>query len=179
MSVRVVRRTRPQHKVLAADSRVSDTHPTVTIAAPTVSTRAAIWRLAHETDNSNAYLLWLADYFDQSLIAWINGQLAGFVVAGELRSGSGTARILDIAVSASVRRSLVVPPLLDQLVTKLIGRGLSHIEASLKTTDSELATDLRSLTERWRTKLVVADDPTGGVRGVSTVTVGPLHPRSG
>lgn len=147
----------------------------ISIAAPTIATQAAIWRLAHETDNSNAYLLWCTDYFDQSLIAWINGQLAGFVIAGELRSGSETARIVDIAVSASFPRHLVVPSLLDQLVTQLLGRGVCFIESSPKSTDSELCADLQALANRWASNVSIAETLNARGERITTFSVGPLR----
>ncbi len=151
----------------------------LSIAAPTLATRAAIWQLAHETDNSNAYLLWCSDYFDQSLIAWINGRLAGFVIAGELRSGSDTARIVDVAVSASYPRDRIVSGLLDQLVGGLRRRGVSYVEATLKSGGTELVTDLRSLAQRWNTTAVTAGptDPTSA--HPLTCTVGPIQRNPG
>lgn len=138
----------------------------VVIDEPEVTDGAVLWRIARDSgrldlNSSYAYLLWCRDFRDTSVVARAHGEVVGFVT-GYLRPGRpDTLLVWQVAVEAAWRGRGLAAALLDQLVSRLIERGVSYLETTV--TEDNVASNrmFGSLARRWaascaRTELFAA-----------------------
>jgi L-2,4-diaminobutyric acid acetyltransferase len=106
----------------------------VSIETPAPADGVACWRLARSTgvldvNSRYAYLLWFRDFAATSVVARIDGAVAGFV-SGYLRPGQpGTLMVWQVAVAAEARGHGVAAAMLDGLVDRV--PAVDHVEATV------------------------------------------------
>ncbi|MFB0833562.1 diaminobutyrate acetyltransferase [Arthrobacter halodurans] len=87
---------------------------------PETSDGAALWRLARDTrvldlNSSYSYLLWCRDFADTSLVARIDGDVAGFVTGYIRPAEPGTLMVWQVGVDAAHRGRGLAAAMLDDL----------------------------------------------------------------
>lgn len=87
---------------------------------PTPTDGAAIWRLARDTgvldlNSSYAYLMWCRDFAATSVVAEIDGELAGFITGYTRPSSPGALMIWQVAADARFRGRGLAKNMLDHL----------------------------------------------------------------
>jgi diaminobutyrate acetyltransferase len=102
------------------------------IEYPTKADGAALWRIARDSDKLDlnspyAYLLWCHDFADSTVVAKVDGQAVGFVIAYRKPGAPDTALVWQVAVDASQRGKGLAGALLDELFTKLVDRGVQYL----------------------------------------------------
>jgi L-2,4-diaminobutyric acid acetyltransferase len=106
----------------------------VSIGAPSIDDGAECWRLAVESEvldaNSRyAYLLWCRDFSGTSLVARLDGAVAGFVTGYRRPDEPGTLVIWQVAVAAQARGRRIASDLLDALCRRL--PDVDHLETTI------------------------------------------------
>ncbi|GAA3829419.1 MULTISPECIES: diaminobutyrate acetyltransferase [Amycolatopsis] len=160
------------------------------IENPTKADGAALWRIARDSQKLDlnspyAYLLWCRDFAETSVVARVDGDAVGFVIAYRRPTAPDTALVWQVAVDASQRGQGLAGALLDNLFTRLVADGVRHLETTI-TPDNKASIRLfTSFAERWgaeleRTELFgSADFPDDGTRHEpeDLYRIGPLLPR--
>ncbi|OXM72127.1 diaminobutyrate acetyltransferase [Amycolatopsis sp. KNN50.9b] len=160
------------------------------IENPTKADGAALWRIARDSQKLDlnspyAYLLWCRDFADTSVVARVDGDAVGFVIAYRRPSAPDTALVWQVAVDASQRGQGLAGALLDNLFTRLVADGVRHLETTI-TPDNKASIRLfTSFAERWGAELECtelfgsADFPDDGTRHEpeDLYRIGPLSPR--
>ena len=106
----------------------------VSIDVPTPADGVACWRLADATgvldvNSRYAYLLWFHDFADTSVVARIDGEVAGFI-SGYRRPGRPTTLMIwQVAVAAEARGRGVAGAMLDALWDRV--PGTDHLETTI------------------------------------------------
>lgn len=128
------------------------------IECPTKADGAALWRIARDSkkldlNSPYAYLLWCRDFSDTSVVARMDGQAVGFVIAYRRPEAPDTALVWQVAVDASERGRGLGRALLDELFTRLVGRGVRYLESTI-TPDNKASVKLfTSFAQRWSAEL--------------------------
>ncbi|MFD4250254.1 diaminobutyrate acetyltransferase [Amycolatopsis thermoflava] len=160
------------------------------IENPTKADGAALWRIARDSQKLDlnspyAYLLWCRDFADTSVVARVDGDAVGFVIAYRRPSAPDTVLVWQVAVDASQRGQGLAGALLDNLFTRLVADGVRHLETTI-TPDNKASIRLfTSFAERWGAELEraelfgSADFPDDGTRHEpeDLYRIGPLLPR--
>ncbi|GHF02590.1 L-2,4-diaminobutyric acid acetyltransferase [Amycolatopsis deserti] len=160
------------------------------IENPTKADGAALWRIARDSQKLDlnspyAYLLWCRDFADTSVVARVDGDAVGFVIAYRRPTAPDTALVWQVAVDASQRGQGLAGALLDNLFTRLVADGVRHLETTI-TPDNKASIRLfTSFAQRWGaqlecTELFGSDDfPDDGTRHEreDLYRIGPLSPR--
>lgn len=143
------------------------------IESPTKADGAALWRIARDSQKLDlntpyAYLLWCRDFAESSVVAKVDGEAVGFVIAYRRPSEPAAALVWQVAVDASQRGKGLAGQLLDALFTRLSGDGVRYLETTI-TPDNEASIRLfASFAKRWNAALESrrlfesADFPDGG-----------------
>jgi L-2,4-diaminobutyric acid acetyltransferase len=132
------------------------------IEYPTKADGAALWRIARDSDKLDlnspyAYLLWCHDFADSTVVAKVDGQAVGFVIAYRKPAAPDTALVWQVAVDASQRGEGLAGALLDELFTKLVAGGVQYLETTV-TPDNEASIRLfSSFAKRWNTEMESAE----------------------
>jgi L-2,4-diaminobutyric acid acetyltransferase len=132
------------------------------IESPTKADGAALWRIARDSQKLDvnspyAYLLWCHDFADSSVVARVDGDAVGFVIAYRKPSAPDTALVWQVAVDASQRGKGLAGALLDELFITLVGQGVRYLETTI-TPDNEASIRLfGSFAKRWNTNLESAE----------------------
>jgi L-2,4-diaminobutyric acid acetyltransferase len=132
------------------------------IESPTKADGAALWRIARDSrkldlNSPYAYLLWCHDFADSSVVAKVEGQPVGFVIAYRKQTAADTAVVWQVAVEPAYRGKGLAGALLEELFSKLVGEGVRYLETTI-TPDNEASIQLfSSFAKRWNTGLESAE----------------------
>ncbi|GAA5171689.1 MULTISPECIES: diaminobutyrate acetyltransferase [Amycolatopsis] len=121
---------------------------------PTKADGAALWRIARDSQKLDlntpyAYLLWCRDFADTSVVAKVDGQAVGFVIGYRRPSAPDTALVWQVAVDASQRGRGLAGALLDELFTRLVGRGVRYLETTVTPDNEASIRTFASFAKRW------------------------------
>ena len=157
------------------------------IESPTKADGAALWRIARDSQKLDlnspyAYLLWCKDFAETSVVARVDGEPVGFVIAYRRPSAPDVALVWQVAVDASQRGKGLAGQLLDSLYTRLVGEGVRYLETTI-TPDNQASIRLfESFAKRWdadlehRRLFEVADFPQGEAHEPEDLyRIGPLR----
>lgn len=128
------------------------------IESPTKSDGAALWRIARDSrkldlNSPYAYLLWCKDFADTSVVAKVDGDAVGFVIAYRRPAMPNTALVWQVAVDASQRGKGLAGKMLDALFGSLVDDGVEYLETTI-TPDNDASIALfGSFAKRWNTQL--------------------------
>jgi L-2,4-diaminobutyric acid acetyltransferase len=138
------------------------------IDSPTKADGAALWRIARDSQKLDlntpyAYLLWCRDFADTSVVAKVDGQAVGFVIAYRRPVAPGAALVWQVAVDASQRGRGLAGALLDELFTRLVGQGVRYLETTVTPDNEASIRTFASFAKRWnapmeRTRLFASSD---------------------
>lgn len=133
----------------------------VAIERPRPEDGSALWRIARDStvldlNSSYAYLLWVRDFAETSVIARVDGSVAGFVT-GYLRPDEpDTVFVWQVAVDEAYRGAGIAGKLLRGLLDRLQPRGVRFLETTI-TSDNEASIRLFSALARDRNTEIVRD----------------------
>jgi L-2,4-diaminobutyric acid acetyltransferase len=159
------------------------------IESPTKADGAILWRIARDSrkldlNSPYAYMLWCHDFADSSVVARVENETVGFVIAYRKQAAPDTAVVWQVAVDASQRGKGLAGALLEELFTKLVGEGVRYLETTI-THDNEASIRLfSSFAKRWKTDLESAelfsasdfpDDGEGAHEPEDLYRIGPLE----
>ena len=82
-----------------------------------------MWNLAKATgvldlNSSYSYILWCRDFAETSVVAYVDGQPAGFITAYRRPQHPDTLMVWQVAVNADFRGRKIAGSMLDQLVKR-------------------------------------------------------------
>lgn len=133
---------------------------TLLLRAPLREDAANIWRLAGACDlDHNApymYLVWCRDFADTSLIAEVDGDIAGFVIGYRRPTEPATLFVWQIGVSEAWRRQGLALGMLAHLCKRL-APDLHFVEASVTPGNRASASLFRSLATSSGAELATAE----------------------
>jgi diaminobutyrate acetyltransferase len=109
---------------------------TLTFESPSITDGAALWRLAHragglDVNSSYAYLLWCRDFANTSVVARADEQVVGFVTGYTRPDAPMVLFVWQVAVDPAWRGEGVAAGMLDALLGRVRGRGVSHLETTI------------------------------------------------
>lgn len=138
------------------------------IDSPTKADGAALWRIARDSQKLDlntpyAYLLWCRDFADTSVVAKVDGQAVGFVIAYRRPVAPDAALVWQVAVDASQRGKGLAGALLDELFTRLVHHGVRYLETTVTPDNEASIRTFASFAKRWnapmeRTELFTSAD---------------------
>jgi L-2,4-diaminobutyric acid acetyltransferase len=104
-----------------------------TFHQPDTSDGAALWRLARDTqvldlNSSYSYLLWCRDFAQTSIVARIDGEVAGFVTGYFRPAEPGTLMVWQVGVDAAHRGRGLAATMLDELAHRA---GAERLETTI------------------------------------------------
>jgi L-2,4-diaminobutyric acid acetyltransferase len=161
------------------------------IESPTKADGATLWRIARDSrtldlNSPYAYLLWCHDFSDSTVVAKVDGEVVGFVIAYRKPAAPDTAVVWQVAVDASQRGKGLAGALLDGLFARLVEGGVEYLETTI-TPDNEASIRLfSSFAKRWNTNLESAElfsasdfptDDEAAHQPEDIYRIGPLKPR--
>ncbi|OQO92770.1 diaminobutyrate acetyltransferase [Saccharomonospora piscinae] len=140
----------------------------IVIETPTKRDGAALWRIARDSqkldlNSSYQYLLWCVDFADTSVVARVDGEAVGFVIAYRRPTEPDAALVWQVAVDASQRGRGLAGTLLDDLFGRLVNDGVRYLDTTI-TPDNDASIRLfASFAKRWNatlesSRLFEADD---------------------
>jgi L-2,4-diaminobutyric acid acetyltransferase len=106
----------------------------VVIRRPTVQDASGCWELVAATgvldvNSRYAYALWFRDFSATSVVATLDGALAGFVSGYRRPDEPGTLVVWQVAVDGSARGRGVAAAMLDALLRG--ASGVDHLETTI------------------------------------------------
>lgn len=158
------------------------------IESPTKADGAALWRIARDSQKLDlnspyAYLVWCRDFAQSSVVARVDGEAVGFVIAYRKPAEPEAALVWQVAVDSSQRGKGLAGQLLDQLFERLVDNGVRYLETTI-TPDNEASIRLfASFAKRWNTDLESSrlfeagdfpEDGEGGHEPEDLYRIGPL-----
>ncbi|MEW2503477.1 diaminobutyrate acetyltransferase [Amycolatopsis sp. CA-161197] len=158
------------------------------IESPTKADGAALWRIARDSQKLDlnspyAYLLWCRDFAESSVVARVDGEAVGFVIAYRRPSEPDVALVWQVAVDSSQRGKGLAGQLLDALYARLVDDGVRFLETTI-TPDNEASIRLfASFAKRWNAALESSrlfeaedfpEDGEGGHQPENLYRIGPL-----
>jgi len=107
-----------------------------------------MWRIARDSkvldlNSSYAYLLWCRDFAATSILASVDGEPAGFVTGYLRPDRPDTLMVWQVAVDSEHRGHRLARRMLDQVVDRHSGVGVTHLETTI-TPDNEASVALFS-----------------------------------
>lgn len=96
---------------------------TITMRHPWIEDGAEMWRVARDSQRLDlntpyAYMLWTRDFHDTTLVAEIDGEMAGFVTGYWRPEEPTTLMVWQIAVDEAHRGHGIAGRMLDELVVR-------------------------------------------------------------
>ena len=100
-----------------------------------------MWRVAADSkvldvNTSYSYLLWCRDFAASSIVATVDGEVAGYVTGYLRQEQPDTVMVWQVAVDEKHRGRRLARRMLDALVDGLRDRGVCRMEATV-TADNE------------------------------------------
>ncbi|MEZ0366744.1 diaminobutyrate acetyltransferase [Mycobacterium sp. pUA109] len=121
---------------------------------PTVADGPALWQLAKDSatldvNSPYAYLIWCRDFAASSVIAEVDGRPAGYITGYRRPEQTATLLVWQVAVDDTHRGVGLASRMLDQLFTRALPEGVTHLETSI-TPDNEASQRLfLAFARRW------------------------------
>lgn len=108
----------------------------ITCRRPTVEDGSRIWEIARDSrvldlNSSYAYVLWCRDFHDTSVVAELDGHVAGFVTGYVRPEDPSTLFVWQVAVDASARGHGIAALMLHELLDHLAHQGISRLETTI------------------------------------------------
>ncbi|SUD49002.1 L-2,4-diaminobutyric acid acetyltransferase [Nocardia otitidiscaviarum] len=135
---------------------------TFTLRSPRVEDGGGIWRIARDsrvldTNTSYAYLMWCRDFAGTSVVAEIDGDIAGFVIGYCRPQAPDVLFVWQVAVDHAYRGRGLGVEMLDTLMNSCAAHGVSTLETTISDDNPASIAMFNSLTRRRRA--VIADYP--------------------
>ncbi|MTE17259.1 diaminobutyrate acetyltransferase [Nocardia aurantiaca] len=157
---------------------------TIQIREPVLADGARMWRIAEDsrvldTNSSYAYLLWCRDFADTSIIAEIDGEVAGFVIGYTRPAWPRILFIWQVAVDHPHRGHGLGVDMLDALMESCALRGVAQLETTIAPDNPASVAMFASLARRrgaalTRTTLFTADQFPGGHQPEDLYRIAPV-----
>ncbi|MGV9835869.1 diaminobutyrate acetyltransferase [Nocardia niigatensis] len=157
---------------------------TIQIREPVLADGARMWRIAEDsrvldTNSSYAYLLWCRDFTDTSMVAEINGEIAGFVIGYTRPAWPQILFIWQVAVDQPHRGHGLGVDMLDALLESAASRGVTQLETTIAPDNPASVAMFASLARRrgaalTRTTLFTADQFPGGHQPEDLYRIAPV-----
>lgn len=133
---------------IAADERVL-------IGPPGHADGAHLWRIARDSrkldlNSSYTYLLWCRHFADTTVVARVDGEPVGFVIGYLVPSAPDTVVVWQVAIDSSQRGKGLAGALLDNLVSRLAGRGVRYLETTVTPDNAPSIALFTAAAQRWR-----------------------------
>ncbi|MEU6582545.1 diaminobutyrate acetyltransferase [Nocardia sp. NPDC046763] len=145
---------------------------TIQLREPVLGDGAQMWRIAEDsrvldTNSSYAYLLWCRDFPDTSIVAEIDGEIAGFVIGYTRPAWPRILFVWQVAVDQPHRGHGLGVDMLDALLESAAARGVTQLETTIAPDNPASVAMFASLARRrgaalTRTTLFTADQFPGG-----------------
>src|SRR5438874_2487442 len=156
----------------------------VLVEAPAPNDGAALWKIVRDSENldlnsSYAYLLWCRDFAETSVVARVDGRIAGFIT-GYVRPGvTDTLLVWQVAVDPAYQGQGVAGKLLDGLLHRVGERGVRYLETTVTADNTASNRLFTSLAERFgapcvRSELFAAEDFPDGHDAEFLYRIGPF-----
>lgn len=128
------------------------------IEKPSTSDGAAIWRIARDSgkldlNSSYAYVLWCHDFAETSVVARVDGTVAGFVTGYLRPTAPDTLVVWQVAVDSSQRGKGTAAALLDSLFERLTDQGVRYLETTITADNAASNALFASFAQRWDTQM--------------------------
>ncbi|AYF77647.1 diaminobutyrate acetyltransferase [Nocardia yunnanensis] len=157
---------------------------TIEIREPVLADGAPMHRIAEnsrvlDTNSSYAYLLWCRDFAATSMVAEIDGELAGFVTGYTRPARPHTLFVWQVAVDHPHRGHGLGVRMLDALVESCAAQGVTQLETTISPDNPASVAMFASLARRrlatlTRTPLFTADQFPGGHQPEDLYRIAPL-----
>ncbi|MVU83889.1 diaminobutyrate acetyltransferase [Nocardia sp. ET3-3] len=160
---------------------------TIEIREPVLADGAQMWRIAQDsrvldTNSSYAYLLWCRDFPNTSMVAEIDGEVAGFVIGYTRPARPQTLFVWQVAVDHPHRGHGLGVDMLDALLESCAAQGVTQLETTISPDNPASVAMFASLSRRrgaalTRTPLFTADQFPGGHQPEDLYRIAPLTPQ--
>ncbi|WP_051178166.1 diaminobutyrate acetyltransferase [Nocardia concava] len=160
---------------------------TIEIREPVLADGAQLWRIAEDsrvldTNSSYAYLLWCRDFSETSMVAEIDGEVAGFVIGYARPARPNTLFVWQVAVDHPHRGHGLGVDMLDVLVEACAAQGITQLETTISPDNPASVAMFASLARRrgaalTRTPLFSADQFPTGHQPEDLYRIAPLTPQ--
>ncbi|MEC3957422.1 diaminobutyrate acetyltransferase [Nocardia sp. CDC153] len=157
---------------------------TIEIREPRLSDGAHMWRIAEDsrvldTNSSYAYLLWCRDFPNTSMVAEIDGEVAGFVIGYTRPAWPHTLFVWQVAVDHPHRGHGLGVDMLDALLESCASQGVTQLETTISPDNPASVAMFASLARRrgaalTRTPLFTADQFPGGHQPEDLYRIAPI-----
>ncbi|MFF3571335.1 diaminobutyrate acetyltransferase [Nocardia jiangxiensis] len=134
-------------------SRRAPADSSVVIRSPRIGDGAAMWQIAVDSqvldaNSSYAYLLWCRDFGSTSVVAEIDGDIAGFVTGYLRPEAPEVVFVWQVAVNHAFRGRGVGVAMLDHLVNAAAEQGISTLETTVSPDNEASVAMFASLARR-------------------------------
>ncbi len=108
----------------------------ILLREPVIADGGRIWAIAKDSkvldaNSSYAYLLWCRDFAGTSVVAEIDGELAGFITGYRRPQAPQTLFVWQVAVDHPFRGRGVAVAMLDALLERQARQGISAMETTV------------------------------------------------
>ncbi len=166
-------------------SRTDSPDGAVVIRSPRIGDGALIWRLAVDSEvldvnSSYAYVLWCRDFHATSVVAEVDGAIAGFVTGYLRPEAPEVLFIWQVAVDETFRGRGIGVKMLDHLVCNAVEHGIATLETTVSPDNEASQAMFASLARRHgaqmnREQLFQPDDFPGGHESEDLYRISPLQ----
>lgn len=170
------------------DSIDRESDSSVVIRSPRIGDGAPMWRIAVDSqvldaNSSYAYLLWCRDFRSTSVVAEVDGNIAGFVTGYLRPEAPEVVFVWQVAVDHAYRGRGIGVAMLDHLVNDAAEHGISTLETTVSPDNEASLAMFASLARRHdaqmkRESLFEPEDFPDGHESEDLYRISPLR-RSG
>ncbi|MGW4535996.1 diaminobutyrate acetyltransferase [Nocardia sp. NPDC004340] len=157
---------------------------TIQIREPELADGAHMWQIAEnsrvlDTNSSYAYLLWCRDFPATSMVAEIDGEVAGFVIGYTRPSWPNVLFVWQVAVDQPHRGHGLGVDMLDALLERTTAHGITQLETTISPDNPASVAMFAALARRrgaalTRTTLFSADQFPGGHQPEDLYRIAPV-----
>ncbi len=131
----------------------------VVIRSPRIGDGAPMWRIAVDSqvldaNSSYAYLLWCRDFRSTSVVAEIDGDIAGFVTGYLRPEAPEVVFVWQVAVDHAYRGRGIGVAMLDHLVNDAAEHGISTLETTVSPDNEASVAMFASLARRRGAQMI-------------------------
>lgn len=122
--------------VINRPSPTTETEETAQCRIPSLADAQAMWRIARDSvvldlNSSYAYLLWCKDFSETSVVAEVDGSIAGFVTGYRPPHQPDTLMVWQVAVAEQWRGRGIARAMLDALADRPTDPPVKHLETTI------------------------------------------------